>query len=365
MIVDIDLRDALCLACFSSLLSEKQAAHITRCCKQVICDSCIQANPRLATYDPCLACLGGVGASRGKIPSQKTSRAHNITKSDLHPSTTSNDSETMFVVGDDSEEDAEEQGADSEVPVSSTTPPSTKPPPPYQKVADPPDSSLSPLMLPSPPDATTESDMETSTQSATELQKYYINPRDTVHGIALRFGVDARDLCRTNGLPFSTLSTTPHLLHTRAFLTLPPSSKPVPLQYVLSKDDQMKRDAQRTKERAEKRLQMITKEVDWRVAKSYVALANNPEFEEGTAHTCNGKEMPDSKGPISKSTPGDSSSGLESRAIDMYLEDGDWEQNELAAGRSPTLPRFPLSNKKVTPASECSGTKAKWWSWNQ
>ncbi|KAJ3566147.1 hypothetical protein NP233_g7184 [Leucocoprinus birnbaumii] len=358
MIVDIDLRDALCLACFSSLLSEKQAAHITKCCKQIICDSCIQANPRLATYEPCLACLGGISASRGKFPSQNTSRAHKAI-SGQRPSIDI-DNGTMFVVGDDSDEDTEDQGADSELPASFTGPSPPKPPP-YQEVVDHSVRLVPSLASSSPPEPSSEHHMETETESAMGLQKYYINSRDTLHGIALRFGVDARDLCRQNALPFSTLSTTPHLLHTRAFLTLPPASKPIPLQYVLSKDDQMKRDAQRAKERAEKRLQMVTKEVDWRVAKTYVALADSPECKEDTASTCNMKEGAGLKGPISKSTCGETSSALQSRAVDMYLEDEEWERNELAAGRPSQIPRFPLSNKNATSPSG-SGTKAKWCS---
>ena len=37
---------------------------LTRCCGRPICDcpSCLTSNPRLARYNPCLACLGGVGA---------------------------------------------------------------------------------------------------------------------------------------------------------------------------------------------------------------------------------------------------------------------------------------------------------------
>ncbi|KAF9453427.1 hypothetical protein P691DRAFT_622982, partial [Macrolepiota fuliginosa MF-IS2] len=57
----MDLNNALCLACSSSILVNNGApVHITNCCIQAICYSCIQANPRLATYDPCLACLSGV-----------------------------------------------------------------------------------------------------------------------------------------------------------------------------------------------------------------------------------------------------------------------------------------------------------------
>ncbi|KXN91702.1 hypothetical protein AN958_12554 [Leucoagaricus sp. SymC.cos] len=358
MTVDIDLRNALCLACFSSLLSEKQVAHITQCCKQVICESCIRANPRLATYEPCLVCLGGVGASQGTSQSQEVlPKPSNSAKTNPYLA-----NETMFVLGDDSDEDAEEQDPNSDKPASSSPSPQ---PPAYQEVVDPPTDigGLQPLpVMPSPhePDATPSLTPNTPVLSSVASQKYYINPSDTIHGIALRFGMDARDLCRVNRLPFSTLSTTPHLLHTRVFLTLPPSSKPIPLQYALSEEDQATRNAQRAKERAEKRLQMVTKEVDWRVAKSYVALADNPECEEDMASMC--KERPDMKVPISNHAAGPSL--VESRAVDMYLEDEEWEQNELNAGRSPNVPRFPLPSQTATSVLS-SGIKAKWWPWNR
>ncbi|KAJ7773159.1 hypothetical protein B0H16DRAFT_1233858, partial [Mycena metata] len=52
----------LCLACSSSLPPKPtEPIFTTRCCTRPICPSCISANPRLARYDPCLACLGGVG----------------------------------------------------------------------------------------------------------------------------------------------------------------------------------------------------------------------------------------------------------------------------------------------------------------
>ncbi|KAF9025496.1 hypothetical protein BDZ89DRAFT_902920, partial [Hymenopellis radicata] len=102
--------------------------------------------------------------------------------------------------------------------------------------------------------------------------QYYLKRTDTLQGLALRFGVDGRELCKLNNLPFSTLSITPHLLHTRDCILLPLSAKtastdlnhPTP-------DEQRRREARR----AEKRLQVVTKEADWRVARAYVALADD------------------------------------------------------------------------------------------
>ncbi|KAJ7940760.1 hypothetical protein B0H13DRAFT_1585505 [Mycena leptocephala] len=56
------INTVLCLACSSSL-PPKSTEHVftTLCCSRPICPLCIAANPRLARYNPCLACLGGVG----------------------------------------------------------------------------------------------------------------------------------------------------------------------------------------------------------------------------------------------------------------------------------------------------------------
>lgn len=184
MIVDIDLHDALCLACFSTLLSGEQAAHITKCCKQVICDSCVRTNPRLSNYDPCLACLGGVGASRGSFRSPGALLgAHNVDRSGPHPT---DNNETMFVLGDDSDEEQETNSTD---PASVVDPPSTDPPP-YQEKGGPPTDA--PAALTSPPDVTPSSNTETPTLSSMAPRKHYINPCDTIHGVALRFGVNVR-----------------------------------------------------------------------------------------------------------------------------------------------------------------------------
>lgn len=186
MVVDLDLRNTLCLACSSSIRSKNQALHITRCCNQVICDSCVQSNPRLATYDPCLLCLGGIGASRGKTQLQTLPKTIKDPNSDPHSSLISDD-ETMFVLGYDSDEDAEEQEflvKEDAREFSQSLPPK---PPTYQ-------AAMNPCIKESPQPSTQLLDATppTPTSTTSAHRKYYINPRDTVHGIALRFGVDAR-----------------------------------------------------------------------------------------------------------------------------------------------------------------------------
>ena len=78
----------------------------------------------------------------------------------------------------------------------------------------------------------------------------------------------SRILCRLNNLPPSTLRMTPHLLHTRAFLILPPSVRaPPPLTPAEQALDE-ERKARLAVERAETRFQAMTKETDRDVAKA-------------------------------------------------------------------------------------------------
>jgi len=141
------------------------------------------------------------------------------------------------------------------------------------------------------------------------------------------------ELCRLNNLPTTTLSTTPNILHTRTTILLSPVSKPTP-------EDPALVEARRV-ERAERRLQMVTKEVDWRVAKAYVAIA-----QDSGPSGVSGKEKPDNyegrlKVPVSDSEGSSQKGALESGAIDRYLDDTEWEEEERKEGRGPAIQRFP------------------------
>ena len=147
-----------------------------------------------------------------------------------------------------------------------------------------------------------------------------------------------RELCHLNNLPQSTLSTTPHILHTRAFLTLPPSAQSK-LKPTNSTQD-AEREARLARSRAEKRLQTMTKEVDWRVAKAYVALADDPNADadmkgkESRLHE--GREnMRSGQWNISAEQT------LEGRAVDQYLDDEEWEERERRQGRTAAIQPFP------------------------
>ncbi|KAG8679428.1 hypothetical protein FRC11_003746, partial [Ceratobasidium sp. 423] len=181
-----------------------------------------------------------------------------------------------------------------------------------------------------------------------QLSTYYIKPRDTVTGIALKHGVDPRQLCRLNKLPPSTLTTTPHLLHTRTTLQLPPGSRaPSP-----PPPDLQKRLDARAKERAGKAFQAITKETDWGVAQTYVALLDTEDdgIKEGK------RRMVD---PSSRE-------GAQALAVDRYLDDNAWEEEQRKAGLPPRIEPFPFfsfkgkENAESGKESSSSGSSS-WW----
>lgn len=139
----------------------------------------------------------------------------------------------------------------------------------------------------------------------------------------------SRALCRLNGLPPSALSTTPHLLHTRRTLKLPPNTKVKDSAlFSLSRtanhnapgrrdDVKHRRDHKDALERATKRLQCVTKETDWRVAQAYIAIS--------TPTTSRIR-------PTEELTLPDV---IANCAAQKYLDDEEWETQEAANGRGP------------------------------
>ncbi|KIM39970.1 hypothetical protein M413DRAFT_446874 [Hebeloma cylindrosporum] len=405
----MDRNTTLCLACASSLpplkVSASNSIHITSCCQRPICPSCITANPRLARYNPCLACLGGVGvvASKSSFVTPPVSGAKSPgLPLNLNPNLNVDGAvrdEDTFVLGDDDDDDysdkddtvEEQQIADSTAAVSR----SILPPPPYDATSKVPLLDSSGIHTPeSEPQQDVEeapvsshlkshphptgnisnepvlspSLAEHTQETRTVPYKYYINRNDTLQGLGLRFGLDAHEICKLNNLPLHAVRTMPHLLHTRAFLLLPPSTKPHPLLKQGILDEESKGDIVR--KRAEKRLQVLTKEVDWRIAKAYVALAEDDHDREDREGLDTRKEKVLEK-PVGAASSGDAAEMLETRAIDSYLDDENWEEAERRAGRGVFLPKFPLSSSgcqargaswpRNMPVPGLNGDGKRWW----
>ncbi len=143
----------LCLACSCSLrVSEK--VFTTPCCHQSICTQCVSSNPRLTRYNPCLACLGGVGviaAGKGKVDVTVNANIDGALRD-----------EDTFVVGDDDDDEI---------------------PPPYLATTDEDKASAQNV-------ASATTPLIEDHHKSPGPSQYYIKRTDTLQGIALRFGVD-------------------------------------------------------------------------------------------------------------------------------------------------------------------------------
>ncbi|CAE6424967.1 unnamed protein product [Rhizoctonia solani] len=309
----------LCLACSQELSPKSLDSYFrTPCCARYICDRCLSKNARLRRYNPCLSCLGGVGLV------QSTSGDRPSDHQPIVQHGRDNEAETFVLEDSEDEEDSEPSSKRIEPEAVDARAPT-----PLEVSETPePSNTLNPVLPQSP--------------------TYYIKPRDTLNGIALKYGVDARQLCRLNKLPPSTLTTTPHLLHTRTTLQLPPGSRtPSP-----PPPDLQQRLEARAKERAGRAFQAVTKETDWGVAQTYVALLDVEDdgIKEGK------RRMVD---PSSKD-------GKQALAVDQYLDDNAWEEEQRRAGLVPRIEPFPYfgwkgkENIEDGKASTSSGTSG-WW----
>ncbi|KAF5367436.1 hypothetical protein D9758_003801 [Tetrapyrgos nigripes] len=324
---DLNAITSLCLACSSSLppKASVDSVFVTPCCRQPICHACSSKNPRLTRYNPCLSCLGGVDVvnARAVIPTQSSKTAKAALQSETNIDGAVRDEDT-YVIGEDEDDD----GLDGEL--------DSNPPPPYLSS---PDSSPGTNSL---PDELSSSEQIDPSVNPHNPYQYYIKKGDTLQGIALKFGVDGRELCRLNKLPPSALSTTPHILHTRGVITLPPNARLFDKQGNQFSNDpktieeENARAVRRIRHQAEGRLQFITHEADWRVAKAYVALAEDPD--ELAMYDVKRKE----NGSVGLNL-GPHSSSLSAAAVDRYLEDEEWEKTE---GKNMSIPSFPgIPNK--------------------
>ena len=175
----VDFSNTLCLACSSSLPPYKssQILFTTNCCSRPICPACLSSNARLARYDPCLACLGGVGAlSTG-------AKGKRVSSQNINVDGAVRDEDTFVLGEDEDEEEGAEQNESSDL---------RGPPPPYSSelpvVGSGPSTSTSAL------EVTPTGDEPGTSTDISAPSKYYIQPNDNLRGIALRFGVNVRPI---------------------------------------------------------------------------------------------------------------------------------------------------------------------------
>lgn len=118
----------------------------------------------------------------------------------------------------------------------------------------------------------------------------------------------------------STITTSPQLLHTLTKLLLPPETRvpsPPPSPESLRRKEL---------ERIGKRIQLVTKETDHRVVKTYADLAEDDDD----------LEFNKAEKLISKA-----SETIEDRAIGRYCDDDAWEQEMKQHGADGHISGFP------------------------
>ena len=201
----LDRRTTLCLACSSSLPPNVDDSELfmTKCCGRPICPRCLEANPRLARYNPCLACLAGVGVIQASSSAKNRSGGKDAGSSGVRPVKVENldggvKDRDLFVLADEEdsdEDDGDDVNTDGEederVRRSAAPPPpdvvpgassllETPPPPPVTNYTEEPPTTSAPL----------SEDQQSAKPDAPVV--YRLRRGDTLMGIALRFRLDVR-----------------------------------------------------------------------------------------------------------------------------------------------------------------------------
>ena len=204
-----DRRTTLCLACSSSLPPnvDDSELFITKCCERPICPRCLESNPRLARYNPCLACLAAVGVIQASSSTRNgTGRKPGADRSGVQSAKVENldggvkDQDLFALV--DGDEDSDEEDDDSVEGAEGGRFPRSAAPPPPDKIH-----TASPLpKTPPPPLVTTNSTEESQTSNTPPTPSdderspvpdsapvvYRLRRGDTLTGIAFRFRLDVR-----------------------------------------------------------------------------------------------------------------------------------------------------------------------------
>jgi hypothetical protein len=180
---------------------------MTKCCQRPICPRCLETNPRLARYNPCLACLAGVGVIQASSSARNGSGGKQVGGTGVQSVRVENldggvKDQDLFVLADDDEDDEDDNASvegeedghiwRSAAPPSPDVVPTILPlpetPPPPSPVASHTEEPPSTDDAPTPP-APSE-DRTSAKTDAPVAYRYRLRRGDTLMGIALRFRLD-------------------------------------------------------------------------------------------------------------------------------------------------------------------------------
>ena len=198
----LDRRTTLCLACSSSLPPNVDDSELfmTKCCERPICPRCLETNPRLARYNPCLACLAAVGviqaSSSARIRSGRNpgSGVQAARVENLDGGVKDRD---LFALADDDDDSESDDDMSVDEEEGRRFPRSAAPPPPDVIHT----TSPLPKTPPPPPVTANTEELQTTNITPTPLAPsedeksdvpvvYRLRRGDTLMGIALRFRLD-------------------------------------------------------------------------------------------------------------------------------------------------------------------------------
>ncbi|WVQ66603.1 uncharacterized protein L199_004787 [Kwoniella botswanensis] len=362
-----------CQTCSSELPPNifKQS-FITPCCSTPICPSCINRNPRLKEYIPCLRCgdprtseLKG-GASISRLGESNGSRNDIGLARDV---VRSNGDEVVFEIGD-SDDDDDEDDADA--------------PPGYEDISSQQnndtnrneqiirdgtineDLSESELDTSKEPTDTSTPDNTISTPAViptagegkceTVEVTHQIQKSDTLLSISRRYATDPHELLSLNNLPYTALSTHPRILHTRKTLII--LRRQIPLSKIPShpytsppQPDGNVNNEEREKSKQLKRFQLLTKNTDLGIANTYLNLSELEEslgddpLESGSGETIDGHKKKQFANKENR----------EQRALESFFEDDEWEKEH-----GGSLSKLRVNVKQSTGQGKGKGGGSSW-----
>lgn len=403
---------SLCLGCSSTIPDNVKVAavYVHGCCGRKVCAACLDRNARLATF--CPMCEDAHAAFR-KGPRSDVTRAGQVVF----------DAESALAQDEDVAPPPYTESGRQDPPASAFVLEDGEDS--LQKVASSSESAsaserrkATPALLRQASKASAEAEIDTAPQQATtrddasadvrtdslvahrrkvdpheaspseptssrrgdgETRQYWLRNIDTLAAIAIRFGVSTHELCLLNALPRAVLSTSPHLLHTRAFILIPAhavdqqltanpelaaSLQGPPLRSAREKTAAARRNAQAkfraTLARNAASSSKTTDDAppDDRAARAYVALAEDEfrllDFGEGTdadglALPYDSDEAEDAMLDPARARRFDA---VLTHALARWHMDSVWERQQRANGLDPSSVRAPAPAPAPTPPTD-------------
>ncbi|WWC93128.1 uncharacterized protein L201_008095 [Kwoniella dendrophila CBS 6074] len=337
-----------CQTCSSELTIQNQKiSFITPCCSTLICNNCINKNPRLKEYIPCLRCGDPRTSELKGSSSYNIKRNTNRNNQSQSNDTSSRDiigsqGEIVFEIGDsDDDDDDDDDEVQEDLPPnyddilrseSDTTP---------NENVDHDDNKQSKLNdtitrnTPELPHQNTE--LVDEDQYETVEITHKIQRNDTILSISRKYATDPHELLSLNNLPHTAITTNPRIIQTRKSLIISKrkvlksklDSNQNKINPSINDDDDNKQDEideldeQKRKQKQIKRFQLLTKSNDLGIVNTYLSLS---ELDENKDIQGTGESLSSNQSKKKALIP--DKHNREQRALDQFFDDEQWELDQ-------------------------------------